>query len=65
MWDPTTHRTIMERDAISYDYPFIKSNIVNYEGFKEWLVVERYFEGIDFHESLSPVVKRLFLFMLC
>jgi hypothetical protein len=45
--------------------PFIKSNIVKYERFKTWLVEERYLEDIDFHESFSPVVKSLFLFMLC
>jgi hypothetical protein len=64
-WDPTTHRIIMDKDAMFDKPPFIKSNIVKYERFKAWLVAERYLEGIDFHESFSRVVKILFLFMLC
>jgi hypothetical protein len=55
----------MDKDAVFDESPFIKSNIVKYERFKAWLVAERYLEGIDFHESFSPVVKSLFLFMLC
>jgi hypothetical protein len=54
-----------DRYAIFDESPFIKSNIVKYERFKAWLVAKRYLEGIDFHESFSPVVKSLFLFMLC
>jgi hypothetical protein len=55
----------MERDAMSDESPFIKSNIVKYESFKAWLVAKGYLEGIYFHESFSPVVKSLFLLMLC
>ena len=54
----------MDIDAVFDVSPFIKSNIVKYEMFKAWLVAERYLKGIDFHESFSPVVKRLSLFML-
>jgi hypothetical protein len=50
----------MDRDALFDESPFIKSNIVKYESFKACLVEERYLEGIDFHESFSPVVKSLF-----
>jgi hypothetical protein len=56
---------IMDKDAMFDEYPFIKSNIVKDESFKSLLVEERYLEGVDFHESFSLVVKRLFLFMLC
>jgi hypothetical protein len=55
----------MDRDAVFDVSLFIKSNIVKDERFKAWMVAERYLEGIDFHESFSPVVKSLFLFMLC
>ena len=65
MWDPTTHIIIMDRDVVFDVSPFIKSNIVKGERFKAWLVAEMYLEGIDFHEIFSPVVKSLFLFMLC
>jgi hypothetical protein len=65
LWDPTTHIIIMDKDALFDESSFIKSNIVKYERLKEWMVEEMYLEGIDFHESFSPVVKSLFLFMLC
>jgi hypothetical protein len=55
----------MDKDAVFDVSTFIKSNIVKYERFEAWVVEERYFEGIDFHESFSSVLKRLFLFMLC
>lgn len=65
LWDPITHKIIMDRDAVFDESPFIKSNIVKDERFKAWLVAEGYLEGIDFHESFSPFVKSLVLFMLC
>jgi hypothetical protein len=65
LWDPTSHIIIMERDALFYESPFFKSNIVNDERFKVWLIAEGYLEGIYFNEIFSLVVKILFLFMLC
>ena len=56
---------VMDKDVVFDESPFIKSNIVKYERFKAWLVAEKYLEVIYFHESFSPVVKSLFLFMLC
>jgi hypothetical protein len=52
----------MDRDAVFDVSPFIKSNIVKDERFKASLVAEGDLKGIDFHESLSLVVKSLFLF---
>jgi hypothetical protein len=34
MWDPTSHIIVMDRDAVIYESPFIKSNIEKYERFK-------------------------------
>jgi hypothetical protein len=34
MWDPTSHRIIMDRDAVFDESPFRKSNIVKDERFK-------------------------------
>lgn len=65
LWDPTTHKIIMDRDVVLDESPYIKSSIVKYERFKAWLVVEGYLEGTDFHENVSLVVESLFLFMLC
>jgi hypothetical protein len=34
MWDPTSHRIIMDIDTVFGESPFIKSNIVKDERFK-------------------------------
>jgi len=34
MWDPTSHRAIMDKDVVFYEDPFIKSRIVKDERFK-------------------------------